>query len=527
MKTFRFKALAMMVIASMAVVGCSETTKPAPASTGTPTGSSTSAPTSAASKGPQKLAILVPNLPPVFGNFKEPSFQPGVTQHVFPAVETLVGMTKEGPAPTKLATSWEIAPDGKSITFKLRQGVKFHDGSDFNADAVKWNIETIKDKKDELKIITSIDVVDPYTVKFNLSEYSNTLLYHLAWYDGCIISVKSYKGQTPEYIASHLIGTGPYQVESYTKDTKVVFKKFADYWDKGKPALDTLELDLVKDDNTAKNALLSGQAQVWDYVPPKEVENFKKQGYGVNVTPGLIRIGYPDSANADSPFAKKEVRYAIEYAVDKKAIADAFGGGTFTVPQAPAAPNTHIGASAVTEGRSYNPAKAKELLAQAGYPQGFKTSIFSQAATNPELLTALQGYYKAVGIDAQIQIVDAAKMSSLRVEGWKNGILIQGLSTSNANYIQALQTDGPSPSKAKSALVTPEYSALLKKAAQATTPAAQKELSEQMVKLTFDEAVISPITVESRVAVYAPSVQNLDLSAFSIWFWNPGNITLK
>lgn len=525
MRNLRFKILILLVVTSMALVACNATSAPTPPD---PTPSEEqSAPKITEPKSGGVLRIIVQNMPAAYGNFKEKSWQPGVTGLVMPAVETLVGMTKDGPAPTKLATGWDVAPDGTSITFMLRKGVKFHDGTDFNAEAVKWNLEVIKDLKKELKIIDSIDVVDTYTVRLNLSEYSNTLLYHLAWYDGCMISPASYEGRDAEYIATHLIGTGPFAVESFSQDTKVVFKKFTDYWDKGRPYLDEMEIILVKDANTARNALLTGQVEVWDYAPLNEITTLRERGYSANICPGLIRTMFLDSSNPSSPFYKKEVRYALEYAIDKQAIADTFGAGTYKVPVAPVASDIHIGGSAVTKGRSYDPDKAKQLLVETGYSNGFKMNIHAVSSTNPEIVTAIQGYLQAVGINAEMQLCDSAKMSSFRTEGWENGALIQGVSTANANYVQALQTDGPSPQKAVSVLVTPEYSALLEKASKATTSAEIKELNEQLVRLTFDEAMMIPVVIESRVCLYPPTVHDLDLNTFSIWFWNPGEVWVE
>ncbi len=266
----------------------------APALIFTPALSQTKAPTIGG-----EVKVIVPQLPGAYGNVKDRNWTVGISGYLFPAVETLVGLTKDGPAPTKLATSWDITPDGKSITFHLRKNVKFHDSTNFNAAAVKWNIEQIKPSKSELNVISSIDVIDESTVRFNLSEYSSSLLYNLTWYDGMMISPTSVEGRDQAYIATHVIGTGPFKLENFKQNSSASFSKFADYWDKGKPYLDGFQYVVVNDNNTARSALLSGQVDVWDYVEPKNIAGLTSGGYKVNTVPGVIRTAYGDSANAD------------------------------------------------------------------------------------------------------------------------------------------------------------------------------------------------------------------------------------
>lgn len=545
-RPFAILTLVLVVALSGVLVGCqtaqpAATTAPtkaptsAPAPTTAPTSApaatvaptATTAPTPVPVVGPKSggtVRIIVQQLPPIFGGaMRLKGFNPTFQAYFFGVVETLIGLTKEGPAPTKLATYWEITPDGKAITFKLRQGVKFHDGTDFNAEAVKWNVEKIQSHRSEVKSITSIDVLDTYTVRFNLSEFSNSLLYQLAWYAGAMVSPASLEGRDEDYMNTHLIGTGPFELVSFQKDTNAVFKKFAGYWDEGKPYLDGMEYVVVKDYNTARSALLSGQAEVWDYVTPKYIPDLKTQGYNVNTCPGVSRVGFGDSVNAESPFSKKEVRWAIEYAVDKQAIADTFGAGTWEVPLGPCSAS-QMGCTAITPdiSRSYDPAKAKQLLADAGYPNGFKTEILSVASIDQELLVAIQGYLRGVGIDAEIKVLDSAKMTAVRTQGWTNGIVVQGVGVANASYVQSLETDGPSPSKAFSALVSPEYSAALTAARIAIDSADQKAKAEQLVKLVYDEAIFVPWAIESRNCAYPKNI-HIDLDSFSLWFWNPGD----
>jgi peptide/nickel transport system substrate-binding protein len=485
----------------------------------------TSTPTSASAATPKSggtLKLMVTHLPDAYGNVKS-TFPVGFTGYLFPAVETLVGLSKEGPVPTKLAASWEISRDGKGITFNLRKGVKFHDGADFNAEAVKWNLEQLLKIKPELKIITSISVMDKYKVKLNLAEYDNALLYHLSWLDGLMVSPASVQGRDAAYISTHLVGTGPFEFVSFSKDTSAVFKKFKGYWDKGKPSLDGIEYIAVRDDNTARNAFLSGQAQAWDYVLPRHSQEMRSLGYKVNNVPGTMMVAFGDSANADSPFAKLQVRQALDYAIDKQAIADTFGAGTWEAPMQPCSSRL-LGYIPNFQGRTYNPAKAKQLLAEAGYPQGFKTIIYYKAVYDDQVMVAVQANLKAIGIDAELQKLDSAKIVIMSTQGWKNGIFVSGIGMTGT-YASTLQNDGPSPTKTASAKVTPEYKALLAQASAAKDKATEKKLNQKLVQLAFDEAVIVPIAIQSRNAVYTNSVQ-FDLDSISLQFWNPGDAVM-
>ncbi len=449
-----------------------------------------------------------------------------IPDYLFPVVETLVGVTSEGLAPTKLATGWKIAEDGSSITFELRKGVKFHDGTDFNAEAVKWNVDVIRDQSAELKVITSIDVVDEYTVRFNLSEYSNSLLVHMSWKNGMMISPASVEGRSDEYVATHLIGTGPFVLEEFQVDTKAVFKKFADYWDEGKPYLDGMEYLVAADQNTARTAFLSGEAQMWDYLDARNAPDLKAAGHKVNTCPGLARVMQPDSVNPDSPLAKKKVRWALEHAIDKRAIADAFGYGTWSATVGPCA-SIHLGCPVAEENaRNFDPKKAKELLAEAGYPDGFKMTIYSVRSIDDELLIAIQAYLANVGIDAEVQKPDSATLSSLRREGWQNGVLLQGLTTDSPSYVTALQIDGPHKLNASSTLVPAEYKDRLAKVAAARDAATEKKLSEELVRYVQEEAIFIPVVVESRNCAYHSQVHT-DLEAYSIHFWNPADTWIE
>lgn len=196
--------LISLVIISISILIFSGCTKPTPAPAPKPTPALT--PTSTATPTPQYGGVLriirsdsatAPGYPPQQG--------PLDMNFTRPCIQCLVYVDKTGePAPC-LASGWDISPDGKAITLTLRQGVKFHDGTDFNADAVKWNLDTMKAGMEagDLKLVTSVDVIDPYTVRLNLSQYSNVLLTSLAYNSGQIISPTAAKKNGIDWAKTH------------------------------------------------------------------------------------------------------------------------------------------------------------------------------------------------------------------------------------------------------------------------------------------------------------------------------------
>lgn len=466
------------------------------------------------------MNVLVRQLPSEMGNIKT-TFAAGTTGYILPVVEPLVGVDPvDGFVPTKLATAWTVADDGLSIEFTLREGVKFHDGTDFNAEAVKWNIEQSL-AKGALATVESVEVVDDYTVDFNLKQPDSTIFKALSWYDGIMISPASVEGQTPEFIASTIVGTGPFTFGEFQQDTSVDYLAFDGYWDEGKPYLEGITYTVVPDQNTAKTAFMAGQANAWDYVDSRNIPELRDAGYTVNVTAGLGRIMYPDSSNADSPYAKVEVRKAIEHAIDKHAIVDAFGYGTWQVMDGPCA-EVHVGCSAVSE-LAYDPEMAKELLAQGGYPDGFETTVYSVGSIEDEMLTAIQAYLAEVGITATMLKPDPATGAALHADGWTNGMYLQGLTTDGPSYAAALNADGPVPEgKAPVTVVPDQYVDLLSQVMAATTHEQEVELSAQLAQFIQDEQIFIPMFVTSRNAAFAPGVHS-DLEAYSVHAWNPAD----
>ncbi|MCJ7782861.1 MAG: ABC transporter substrate-binding protein, partial [Desulfobacterales bacterium] len=170
-----------------------------------------------------------------------------------PAIETLLRIDEQGRSIPWLATSYKTDPNAATITLALRKGIKFHDGTDFNAEAVKWNLDqAISEKQFGSVIMKSVDVVDPNTVRINLKQWDNTVLGMLSYsYIAMMISPTAFKKNGEEWCANNPVGTGPFRFVSWEKDLKITYKKFEGYWQKGKPYLDGIEVHYIADKTVA------------------------------------------------------------------------------------------------------------------------------------------------------------------------------------------------------------------------------------------------------------------------------------
>jgi peptide/nickel transport system substrate-binding protein len=341
---------------------------------------------------------------------------------ISPCVETLMGVAYGNYTP-RLAESWDIAADGKAITFHIRKGVKFHDGTDLNAAAVKVNYDLVRTSKEltSLNSVASIDVVDEYTVRLNLKQFDWSLMSYLATNTaGKIYSPKALTENTPEQLLFNPVGTGPFKFVSYQKDTLIKYVRFDDYWQKGKPYLDSVDFKIFADATTAIMAMKAGEVDVMN-VSAEDMLGLKKSGFKIQGSIGYNATLSPDGANADSPFADVRVRKAVSYAIDRKMLADSLGYGYYYPTYQLYGDWSALAYNPNIVGQPYDPAKAKQLLAEAGYPNGFKTTIFTGSATDMQL--AIQDMLSKVGIQAEIQEVTTAKSSELSAGGWRNGMM--------------------------------------------------------------------------------------------------------
>jgi peptide/nickel transport system substrate-binding protein len=359
-----------------------------------------------------------------------------------PAIETLIRLDEGGNPIPWLATKWEISSDQRKIILHLRQGVKFHDGTPFNAQAAKWNFDEYRSKAIqgvEMKKVESVDVVDEYTIRLNLSATDNLLIHYLAIFPGMMISPTAFeKNGGKDWAIRNPVGTGPFTFKSWQRDVKVVYKRFDGYWQKGQPYLDGVEFQIIVDPMVKSAALKKGEVNVAVEIAPQEAANLAKEsGLTISTTarPEGLWWFAGDNSHPDSPFAKLKVRQALAHAIENEVIIDRLGYGYLIPVNQGAGPKSWAFNPNLNYPYSYDPEKAKQLLAEAGYPSGFKTVINApNIAPLPDVAAAMQGYLANVGIKATINVMDAASWSAIVTGGWDNSIMVDRISSVPHEY---------------------------------------------------------------------------------------------
>lgn len=409
------------------------------------------------------------------------------------AVETLFIFDKQGNMVPHLAKAWKSDPVAKTLTITLNKGIKFHDGTDFNAEAVKWNLDNYQlAKKPELRSVKSVDVVDNDTVRINFSTFDNTVITNLAngisSYAGRMISPTAFKKNGEAWAEKNPVGTGPFQFISWTKDVGIKWKRFDEYWG-GKPYIDGIDMIRYADPTVALMDFKAGNLDIL-YIPdPKDVKELEATGkYNVVVAdegqmPELI--GY--AKDPKSPFAKLEVRQALSYAIDAEAIAKSFGLGYYKVQNQWAVPGSWSYNPKVV-GYPYNPAKAKELLAAAGYPNGFDTTLnffnISQAQVDESL--AMQKMLKDVGINAKLNPMTRPAFSEAasKGKGWDGILRMQKFSSPDPLLTYALEVGSK---EAVGMYLPDEFKQVYDKGIAADTFEGKQELVHQLMSLATDK----------------------------------------
>jgi peptide/nickel transport system substrate-binding protein len=476
------------------------------------------------------MKILMANVPGTFGY--PPNISGLSVSGAQPCLEPLTDFDVEGNFRPGLTTAYKIAPDGRSITFTLRKGVTFHDGTDFNARAVKWNLDaSMAAKQLGSDAWTSVDVIDDYTVRLNLSRFDSTIIYMLTRSAGLMVSPTAVQKNGVEWANLHPVGTGPFKFKSYERNVLLKYERFENYWRKDMPYLDGVEFIYIKDPMVQQAALLGEKGHMIFRAIPKQVPEFKAKGFEI-IAPRPTHIDslIPDSSREGSPLADKKVREAIEYAIDREAIARALGYGLWAPAYQIAPPSSSVTVAGI-EGRRYNPNKSRELLKEAGYSSGLKIKIIAEVGRpEKDVLVALQEQLKKVGVECQLEIVTRGRYEEYReARGWVNAYIYSTMGIDQIVYSSNLERWlSPSGRTYVSVRRPAGFSDLYADAVAAKTRETYVSRVQQMIKLVYDEAAIFPLWTLVEAPVVNPSLRDTGfLSTGHHMQWSPYAAWLK
>ncbi len=322
-----------------------------------------------------------------------------------------------------LAESYEVSKDGLVYTIKLRTGVKFHDGTDFNAEAVKVTLDRVLNQDNKLlrnnqfNRVGKVEAVSASTVRITLKEPFGPFINSLAHASAAMISPAALKKWGNKDIAFHPVGTGPFEFVEWKQTDAVKARKFDGYWKKGYPKIDTIAWKPVLENNTRAAMLQTGEADFAFPIPYEQADLLKKSDKLEVVASPSIVTRFLGFNMLQKPFDNPKVREAIGYAVNKEALAKvAFGGYAFpaegVVPQG-------VKFADKMAPVPYDIKKAKQLLTEAGYPDGFESVLWGLYAstTTQKAIQFLQQQLAQVGIKLQVQALEVGQRNEW-VEAW-------------------------------------------------------------------------------------------------------------
>ncbi|KFF72985.1 glutathione ABC transporter substrate-binding protein [Pectobacterium brasiliense] len=333
----------------------------------------------------------------------------------------LFGFDKEMKLVNVLADSYDVSPDGLTYTVKLHPSVKFHDGTAFNAAAVKVNLDRASNPDSRLKrynlfkMIDNTEAVDDLTVKITLKTPFSAFVNNLAHPAAVMISPAALK-QYGKDIGFHPVGTGPYRFVTWNQTDFVKVEKFNGYWKAGLPKLDSITWRPVVDNNTRAALLQTGEAQFAYPIPFEQAKVLEKNDKLALVASPSILHRYISMNVTQKPFDNPKVREALNYAINKEALIKVAFSGYATPAEGPLP--SSIDYSVKYHPWPYDPAKARELLKEAGYPDGFTTTLWSSHnhSTAQKVLQFTQQQLAQVGVKVQVTAMDAGQRAA-EVEG--------------------------------------------------------------------------------------------------------------
>ncbi len=424
-----------------------------------------------------------------------------------------------------LAESWTVSADGLVWTFKLRKGIKFHDGTPFNADAVKFSYDRQVDAKNPyhngtfpyadftFQNVKSVDAVDSSTVRFTLSAPYAPFIANQAMFSTGIVSPTAVKKYGKDFF-KHPVGTGPFKFVEWVQKDHATYEANKSYWD-GRPCVDRLIIRGIPDNTVRVLELEKGTAHIIDQVNPQDYERIRSSpNLELFTAPGL-NVGYIGMNTTKEPFNDVRIRRAVNYAIDRGAITKAFYAGVGAPAKNPMPP-TIWGYNDAVKPYEHNVAKAKELIAEAGYPDGFSAELWWPNRARPyltqpqKIAEAFQQQLAEAGIRVKLVTFEWGTYLKKTAAG-EHQMMILGWTGDNGdpdNFIYVL-LDKDNIGKSNRAYYKNETThQLLIKAQQIANQAERANLYRQVQQILHDDAPWAPFVHAARVSANRKEVAN-------------------
>jgi peptide/nickel transport system substrate-binding protein len=393
-----------------------------------------------------------------------------------------------------LAESWKMSPDGLVYEFKLREGVKFHNGDPFTAEDVRWSFHRAKGAKVLQDKVRDVEIAGPHRVRFHLHEpWPDFMTFYGTYATGAAwIAPKKYMEQVgPDGFKKHPIGLGPYKFVSHTPGVELVMEAYEGYWRK-MPSVKRLVYKSVLEATTRMAMLKRGEVDLAYLLDAPQAEEIKrdpslKLAFSGGI--GTFYLDYLDQWDPKSPWHDRRVRLAASHALDRRALSEAETLGA-SRPNGSLIPRTFQFALPL-DPHPYDPAKAKQLLAEAGYPNGFDAGDLYPWPPYTAFSEAVGNYLGAVGIKVRLRTMERAAfyqaLASKKLKGLC--VCINAVYGNAASRIaQTVPSDG-----AFAYGGYPDVDALYKQQSRETDPRKREAKLHQIQRLLHERVRFAPI----------------------------------
>ncbi|SDO89371.1 peptide/nickel transport system substrate-binding protein [Paenibacillus sp. yr247] len=448
-----------------------------------------------------------------------------IAQQVFDKLlEYKAGTTEVQPM---LAESWKVSNDGLVYTFSLRKGVKFHDGTDFNAEAVVFNFSRWSDPKSPYKfqgdsfdyytsmfgaegasIIKEVKAVDANTVQFTLNKPQAPFLQNIAMPPFSIASPKAVQ-EKKEKFKSEPVGTGPFVFKEWKRNDSITLEKNASYWRQGFPKLNKVIVRAIPDNSARFTALQNGELDLAEGINPDDLKNLEANKNLQKILRPSFNVGYLGFNVTKKPFDDPKVRQALNYAVNKKAIISAFFGG-LAEPAVNPLPPSLWGYNKDIQDYPYDLEKAKSLLAEAGYANGLpgEYTFYAMPVSRPympdgkKVAEAIQADFAKIGVKTKIASPEWATYLDDVKKGEKDDLFMLGWTGDNGdpdNFLYTLLDKTNIPGNNRSRYVNEEVHSLLVEAQSATDKAKREDLYKKSQVIIKKDAPWVPIAHSNQL----------------------------